>query len=215
MKHLTTALFILLLLSGTQTYAQNTDANFKQGMKKGLELLNTVKSFDNFLKTANYFDRIAQTETKEWLPKYYVAYSNLFAGLTSTDNALKDEYWDKALVQLEQADKLSPDNSEIYALKGFVQFIKVSIDPHARLGLISTSSAILAKAKALNPNNPRIDLIIGQNTFYTPETFGGGKVKAKPFLESAVSKFVIFKPANDIEPNWGAGTAKELLEKCN
>lgn len=215
MKNLKTTLVILLLLSATQIYAQNTDANFRQGIKKGIDMLHNIKSISDFPKAANYFDRIAQAETKEWLPVYYAAYSNLMAGLTSTDNTTKDGYLDKALAELEQADKISPENSEIYALKGSVQFMKLSVDPQSRLSFMSSSSASLAKAKTLDPNNPRTDLIIGQNTFYRPEAFGGGKAKAKPFLESAVSKFVIFKPANDIMPDWGANTAKDLLEKCN
>lgn len=206
---------ILLTLISFNSFAQTNDDKFKTGMKKGLEMLDASKSPDDFLKTSNYFERIAQAESKQWLPPYYAAYGNLLAGLTSRDKAIQDQYYDKALVQIDQANNLSAENSEIYALKGYIQFMKMSVDPQARLSFMASSSASLGKAKALNPENPRIYLINGQNTFYTPEAFGGGKLKAKPILENAVAKFAIFKPATELDPIWGSDRAKALLAQSN
>jgi hypothetical protein len=42
-----------------------------------------------------------------------------------------------------------------------------------------------------------------QNTFYTPETFGGGKNAAKPLFDKAARLFDTFKPETPISPNWG------------
>lgn len=211
MKTLTKTLTLVLIAFSLNSFAQRASEKFQMGMKKGLEMLGSAKGTDGFTTTANYFERIAQAEAKEWTPFYYAAYSNLVAGLISADKATKDKYLDKALAEVEQADGLSPNNSEIYALKGYVQYIKLSIDPQGRLAMMSASAASLAKAKALNPENPRIYLISGQNTFYTPEAFGGGKAKAKAILETAAAKFAIFKPASPIEPNWGADQVKDLL----
>ncbi|WEK17994.1 MAG: hypothetical protein P0Y49_14450 [Candidatus Pedobacter colombiensis] len=211
MNTLTKTLTLALVAFSLNTFAQSATEKFQMGMKKGLEMLESAKGTDGFSSTANYFDRVAQAEVKQWTPFYYAGYSNLIAGLTTTDKAIKDQYLDKALSEIDKADALSPDNSEIYALKGYVQYIKLSIDPQSRLAMMSASAASLAKAKALNPENPRIYLISGQNIFYTPEAFGGGKAKAKSILETASAKFAIFKPATPIEPNWGADRAKELL----
>jgi len=215
MKNLTSSFILLLVMISFNSFAQANNDKFQTGVKKGLDMLKTAESPADFLKTSNYFDRIAQVETKEWLPPYYAAYANLIAGLTSKDKSLQDQYYDKALLQINQADALSAENSEIYALKGYIQYMKMSIDPQARLSFMSASKTSLGKAQALNPENPRIYLINGQNTFYTPETFGGGKVKAKPILENAVAKFAIFKPASTIAPVWGAERAKTLLAQCN
>lgn len=211
MKTLSKTFTLALIVFSLNTFAQSETGKFQMGMKKGLEMLGSAKGSDGFSSTANYFERVAQAEAKEWTPFYYAAYSNLIAGLTTTDKAIKDQYLDKALAEVEQADGLSPNNSEIYALKGYVQYIKLSVDPQARLAMMGASAASLAKAKTLNPENPRIYLISGQNTFYTPEAFGGGKAKAKAILETAAAKFAIFKPATPLEPNWGADQAKELL----
>jgi len=211
MKILTKTFSLALIVFSLNTSAQSAAGKFQMGMKKGLEMLGSAKGSDGFNSTANYFERVAQAEAKEWTPFYYAAYSNLIAGLTTTDKSVKDQYLDKALAEVEQANGLSPDNSEIYALKGYVQYIKLSVDPQARLAMMSASAASLAKAKALNPENPRIYLISGQNTFYTPEAFGGGKAKAKAILETAAAKFAIFKPSAPLEPNWGADQVKDLL----
>ncbi|MCD0489838.1 hypothetical protein LPB86_16460 [Pedobacter sp. MC2016-14] len=215
MNNLTKSIALLLLLVSSNTFAQSINIKFQDAIKKGLSLQANAKTSTDFLKSANHFERIAQVETKEWTAPYYAAFGNLMAGLTLDDKTLKDQYWDKALQEVEQAESLSADNSEIYALKGYIQFMKMSIDPQSRMSFMSASSSSLAKAKALNPENPRIYLIIGQDTFYTPEAFGGGKRKAKPILETAVAKFAIFKAANVIEPNWGEEQAKILVEKCN
>lgn len=211
MKNLKTTLTLALIAFGLSTFAQSATEKFQMGMKKGLQMLSISKGTDGFTATANYFERIAQAEAKEWTPYYFAAYSNLIAGLTTTDKATKDQYLDKALAEIHKSDSLSRNNSEIYALKGYVEYIKLSVDPQGRLAMMSASAASLAKAKVLNPENPRIYLISGQNTFYTPEAFGGGKVKAKSILETAAAKFAIFKPATPLEPNWGAEQVKELL----
>ena len=215
MKNLTKSIILLLVIISFSSYAQTDNQKFRTGVKKGLEMISTARSSEDFLKMSNYFERIAQAETKEWLPPYYAAYGNLFAGLSISDKTLQDQYFDKAMVQIEQADARNAENSEVNALKGYIQFMKMSIDPQARLSLMGAAATSLGKAKALNPENPRIYLITGQNTFYTPEAFGGGKAKAKPILENAVAKFAIFKPASDIAPMWGAERAKFLLTQCN
>jgi hypothetical protein len=214
MKKAINTIGLFLLLTSMNSFAQSSKEKFQQAVVKGQDMLKTAHGPEDFLKSANYFERVAQVENKEWLAPYYAAYSNLIAGIMSSDNASKDQYWDKALTEVDQAEALSKDNSEIYALRGYVQYMKLSVDPRSRLSYMSESAQSLAKAKTLNPENPRVYLILGQNTFYTPEQFGGGKDKAKPILEAAAAKFAIFKPANNMEPNWGVERASELLAQC-
>ena len=214
MKTLTKSITFILVLVSLSSFAQNSDSKFTQATKNGLALITSAKGAEDYIKAENYFERIAAVETKEWTPSYYAAYCNLYAGFNTADKELKDQYWDKALLEIDKANALSANNSEIYALKGALQFMKMSVDPRSRMYYMSDSAESLEKATALNPENPRIYLIRGQDTFYTPEAFGGGKEKAKPILESAIAKFAIFKPANTIEPNWGAESAKALLAQC-
>jgi hypothetical protein len=215
MKKVINIIGLFLLLISFNGIAQTGNEKFKQAVLKGKEMLKNANGTEDFTKSANYFERVAQVESQEWLAPYYAAYSNLIAGLTSSDNSIKDQYWDKALTEVAQAEALSKDNSEIYALKGYIQYMKLSVDPRARLSFMSASAASLATAKSLNAENPRIYLIMGQNTFYTPEAFGGGKANAKPILETAAAKFTIFKAATAVDPDWGSERTTELLAQCN
>ncbi|MBB5639024.1 hypothetical protein HDF26_001261 [Pedobacter cryoconitis] len=214
MKNLTKSITLILVLISLNSFAQNVNPKFSQAIKTGLDMVAAAKGGEDYLKAENYFERIAAVETKEWIPSYYSAYCNLYAGYNTASKELKDQYWDKALQEIDKANALSANNSEIYALKGALEFMKMSVDPRSRMYFMGNSAESLEKAIALNPENPRIYLIKGQDTFYTPEAFGGGKEKAKPILESAVAKFAIFKPVNTIEPNWGAESAKALLAQC-
>jgi hypothetical protein len=114
-----------------------------------------------------------------------------------------------------KADTLSPNNSEIYALRSLIYSMRIGVNPMLRGAKFGTKSGEMnAKAKELDPNNPRPYLLQGQGKFYTPEQFGGGKEKALPLLEEAVRKFDNFKPASPISPNWGKQRAKQMLEEC-
>jgi hypothetical protein len=215
MKKLSNTLTLFLLMFGLNSYAQNNNPKLDEALKKGLEMITASKASDEFTKSANYFERIAQVESKAWLPQYYAAYSNLMAGIKTNDKALKDQLWDKGLLEIEQANTLSLENSEVYALKGYLEYMKLSIDPRSRLNYMSESANSLEHARKINPDNPRVYLVSGQNKFYTPEAFGGGKASAKRLLETAAAKFTIFKTINPLMPDWGSDNVKELLAQCN
>ena len=212
MKTLTKTLLVAVIMTSNSVFAQSEA--YQSAMKKGLELLYSAKTSDSFANSANHFERIANAESKNWMPLYYSAYSNLVAGLVAGEPGIKDQYFDKALVQIEKTEAISPDNSEVFAIKGYAQFMKMSIDPQNRFPLMAESNASLGKAKALDPANPRPYLIQGQNTFYTPEAFGGGKASAKALLEEAVKKYDVYKAATDLSPGWGSDRAKMLLAQC-
>ena len=69
----------------------------------------------------------------------------------------------------------------------------------------------MAKSKILNPENPRVFLLEGQDKYYTPEQYGGSKSEAKQLFEEAKKKFESFKPADSIAPTWGMGQLNYFL----
>lgn len=211
MKRIQINTLIILLLAATTVFGQSE--KYQQAIGKGLQQLQSAKSPDEFTAAANQFERIAKVENKQWLPSYYAAYSNLVAGLTGKKENM-DALLDKALVQISQADAIAPQNSEIYTVKGYIEFMKMSVDPMSRMSFMESASASLDKAIALNPENPRPYLVKGQNIFYTPAAFGGGKAAAKPLLEKAAAKFSSFKAADKVAPNWGEERNNDLLEQC-
>lgn len=93
MKKVMLSLFTLLSFAA---FAGN-NAKYTAAMEKNIKVLNESKTVDQYLNVANSFERIAQSESAEWLPLYYQAYANLMTGMQQTQNNLKDEYFDKAL----------------------------------------------------------------------------------------------------------------------
>ncbi|RZK43982.1 MAG: hypothetical protein EOO90_01620 [Pedobacter sp.] len=212
MKNLIT-LFAFLLIASTG-FSQ-TD-KFTSAMQKGLLTLDSAKTPDDYTNAANYFERIATAEPKQWLPSYYAAFSYLHSAMLGNQNGeTKDAIYDKATNLINKADALMANNSDVYALKAYIVFMKMAVSPQARaMAMIPQSNALVEKAIALDSENPRVYLVKGQTLFYTPEAFGGGKAKAKPVLELAATKFSTFK-SNGLTPSWGQGRVESLLKQIN
>jgi len=209
----TAKLFILLLISALIANAQTND-KYTTAMLKGVTMIDSAKNSEDYTLAANYFERIADKEKKQWLPQYYAGFCNMHIAMDGNQNSeAQDVLYDKAMAYTDKADLISPDNSEIYVLKGYIVFMKMSVAGQSRaMTMIPRSKQLLEKAITLDPENPRAYLIQGLNTFYTPEMFGGGKGKSKATLMIAAIKFANTKP-NGIEPAWGNGLCKSLLKR--
>lgn len=70
MKTLLTLIFSLVVLT-----AAAQGKNYEAAMTAALEKMNSSETVANFQEAANTFERISMTETSEWLPLYYAAYS--------------------------------------------------------------------------------------------------------------------------------------------
>jgi len=93
--------------------------------------------------------------------------------------------------------------------------MKISIDPATRGQKFGPlASSYNERAIELDKENPRAYLLQGTGLMYRPAAYGGGKDKALPVLEEAVSKFKSFKPASPIMPHWGEARAISMLEQC-
>lgn len=183
-------------------------------MEKNVLQLDTTRDAKELQTLANTFERIASAEKKEWLPSYYAAYC--YVNMTySTKGDEIDIYCDKADAYLNKADSISPNNSEIITLKSQVAGARISVNPMTRGQKYGTEAAILReKAKGIDPSNPRTYYLDGTSLFYTPAMFGGGKDKAKPAFEKALSLYETFKPASSISPRWGKRSAEYFLKQC-
>jgi len=194
------------------SYAQS--AAYKSTMQGLIIKMGAAQTAESFLPVQNGFERIASAETKEWLPKYYSAYSAIMQAMLLTDKSLVDGILDKADESLNQA-MLINSNDELIVLQALSKSTRIGVDPMSRGMKFGTESAkLLEQAKKINPENPRIYFLQAQSAFYTPEAFGGGKAKAKELFSTSIQKYDSFKLSNDLMPNWGATQAKEMLEKC-
>lgn len=205
------AITILLVLGTASTYAVNYEETMGNTIAKMYQSTTSVE----LTGLANQFSRIANAESDKWLPGYYSAYCfvrTTFFGEMSSEE--KHKNLDMAQAEIDKIVKKAPEESEIYALQSLVYMLRIT---DVSLGYKYSTLALqaLGMAEKLNPNNPRVYYLRGTNAFNTPENFGGGVEKAKPFLEKAAAMFASQEQSNKLDPSWGEVHTNQLLKQCN
>ncbi|MGE7777484.1 hypothetical protein ACQKLP_22390 [Chitinophaga sp. NPDC101104] len=193
----------------------NAQDRYQAAMKQQVSLLDSASTFNpaSLNALSNTFERIANAEQTQWLPYYYAAYCLVNEAFMTQDKTKVDPISDKAAMLAEKAVALKGEDSELSCLLSLIAVSRIAVDPMTRGAKFGTESAeLLEKAKAQNPENPRVYLLQGQNLMFTPEAFGGSKSKGKELLNVALQKFTAFKPESDIAPRWGEMYTKELLK---
>lgn len=190
---------------------------YKAAMEKLVPAIDTTRSIAGLTELANSFQRIAEAEKTQWLPYYYAALANVNSAnvlFTTGQTEQIDPLTDKATPLLAKAEELQKDNSEIFCLKKMLNTAKMMADPQNRYMTYGPAAKeALDKAKQLNPENPRVYLLEGQDLFFTPEQFGGDKQEAKKRFEESLKKFESYKPEDSISPSWGKGQAGYFLSQ--
>jgi len=197
--------------------AQNE--KYVKTMEKLLPGVDTLWDADGLKALSNSFERIGDAEKTQWLPYYYAALTRVNAGYavmmaTGSGGAATDAEADKAEALLTKAEALSQDNSDIFIVKKLIATLRLIGDPMSRAMTYGPIAAqALAKAKSLDPTNPRVYLQEALDKYNTPEQWGGSKTEGKTMLEDAIKKYETFKPQSSIHPNWGLNSAKYFLSQ--
>ncbi len=204
---------MMMSVVATTTFAQNQ--KYIDAMTKAISEMDTMYTTDQFLSSANKFERIALAERSEWLPYYYAALARVSSQYVAKDYTKTDEVLDVAQKHIGIADSLMPNNSEILLVKAMIIGTRIMVDPMTRGQMYGMQSMMmLSLAMQADPNNPRPYFIMGQSLFYTPPQFGGGPDKACPMLTTAKEKFATFQPASSLHPNWGEEQVGAALKQC-
>ncbi|WP_210490082.1 hypothetical protein [Rufibacter aurantiacus] len=197
------------------TMLVQAQGHFQAALGEALTDFKASQTPEEVQALANKMSRIAEAEPKEWLPAYYAAYAHVTLSFMLKEDHQRDAVLDKAQTYLDKSLKLKPQESELFALQGFLHQARISIAPMDRgMKYSGQALAALEKAKTLNPENPRAYFLLGQQYFNMPQMIGGGKEVAKPFLTTAVAKFSVYHPANPLLPSWGQSRALALLSEC-
>jgi hypothetical protein len=211
---MTRILIALLLLASVTGHAQSD--KYTEAMKKNLSRFDSVKTTEEYQSLAATFERIGDAEKTEWLPYYYSGLALLTPGWTDT-KIDKDANATKIKSLMDKAEPLTKDNAdkaEVLSIRNMTATQQMLVDPQSRWMSYGQEGAnYLKQAKDLDPNNPRLAYLEGAGIFGTPEQFGGGKAKAKPVLEKAVSLFKAEKP-KPMHPQWGLQIAESMLAQC-
>lgn len=203
MKNSITIIFLFLF---SILYSQNTTQALTEQMVK-LEQTTTEKAW---LELAKQFEKIAEASPKNWYAQYYTSYA--YIQLANAANKTKDAWCDKAEIYLNAAFKLDAAHSENYVLKAYLLSARIQVNPMLRgasMGKVSKKQ--LDMAQKADSNNPRYYYVRGMGIYNTPAIFGGGKKKAKPYLEKALVKYKEYKAVSALSPVWGEMETKKLL----
>jgi len=196
------------------TRAQNE--KYIANMKSNIAAIDTsFKNPVNLLALANKFERIATAEKTQWLAYYYAALCQVNYTYMEQDKTKIDAIADKATELIDKADALQPKNSEISCIKSMIASAHMMVNPMQRyMEYGPEAQSYLDDAMKQDATNPRPEYLKGQGLKYTPEQFGGGCVTAKPVLQSSLDKYIKFKPASDIHPNWGKERVEMVIKEC-
>ena len=119
---------------------------------------------------------------------------------------------DQAQKFVDAAESLEKNNSEIHLLQKMIYSLKMMVNPMERFRTFGAKAEEeLKKAEQLDPSNPRVALIKAEDTYYTPEQFGGSKTKGMELFKTSLEKFNTFKPKTALDPNWGKTEAQYFL----
>ncbi len=209
MKKLVSLLVVIFIVN----YSFGQSTRYEGAMKKNISMLDSIVVKKNAAEVANNFTRIGDAEKNQWLPYYYAAYATVLQGLLTQDYSKNDALADRAQELVEKAESIyGKDNSETNVLRSMIATAHMMVDPQSRYASYGPPiSEYIEKSKAQDPTNPRPVMLMAQNTFYTPETFGGGKEAARDYFISADTLYKNFKPETDISPAWGGQTLEYFM----
>jgi hypothetical protein len=203
-------LVTILLCSLTMTAQPR---KYTKSMGKALEMIQEASGPEGYLACAAAFDEISTAYEEMWMPPYYTAYCLIIASFNEVDYSLKDTYLNRAGLAMEKALSLEPEESEVQALSAFHALGLMASDPESNGPLyLEDFNYAIARAKTLNPDNPRPYYMDGLLKANLPEFMGGGAAAAKSTHQLAAEKFKNFQSEDPLWPSWGEALNQEQLD---
>ncbi len=209
-----TRLFLTLSFMLFSFFAFSQTA-YEKVMTEKITKISQTKTSEEFTALANDFVRIGEKEKTQWLPYYYAAFTTIQKGramMMGGKTSDLDPVADEAQKFLDKSIALNSENAENYILQKMIHSLKMMVDPMTRFmteGNLATQA--LQKAEKLDPQNPRITLLKAEDTYYTPEQFGGSKTKGLELFQKSQEQFNAYTQKSSLDPNWGKDEAENFL----
>jgi hypothetical protein len=191
------------------------DKKYIEAMTKNIEAMYKAKTVDEYQQAINVFDRIGNSEKTKWEPFYYSSYGYLMMSFQEKEAAKKDQLLDLSEAALAKAKAIKENESEIVAMDGFIQMIRLAVDPASRGAKYSGMAMnLFGKAVALNPENPRALMLTARMQFGSAKFFNSPITEACATTTKALEKFKTDQSANPLAPQWGKTMADGLAAQC-
>ena len=209
MKNLILGIFLMI---GVNAFSQTA---YEKAMTEKVAMVEQQKTADEYTSLANDFKRIGDKEKTQWLPYYYAAFATIQKGRMLMREGKKealDPIAAEAQKYLDLAMELNKESAENLILQKMIHSLKMMVNPQQRFmseGMLAAEA--LSKAEKIDAQNPRIILMRAEDTYYTPEQFGGSKTKGLELFQKALEQYKVYQPKTTLDPNWGKGEAEYFL----
>lgn len=202
--------------------ATQTTSPYHAAMEKHIKMLeqegHTIASYQQLCAT---FERIANTETDQWLPLYYASMGYISMAFQEKDLDKVDEWGEKALITIAKMNERNPVKSEVLVLQAMLSYALIKVDLMSRgMEYSRRAQQFLIEASDLNDNNPRVELLIAQSFFKAPPQFGRNIEKGCEHNAKALKILAEEEKENaqndqyDITPHWGKLEALSNQKYC-
>ena len=202
----------MCLMTGIIAFSQTA---YDKVMTEKIASIEKHQTADEFTALANDFKRIGDKEKTQWLPYYYAAFSTIQKGRMAMREgkvADLDPIAADAQKSLDLAMDLSKDNAENLILQKMIHGLKMMVNPQERFmseGMLAADA--LSKAEKIDAENPRLTLMKAEDTYYTPEQFGGSRARGLELFQKSLDQFKVYKTKSALDPNWGKGEAEYFI----
>lgn len=211
---------ILLLISSFMLSVSGFGDDFTDAMLKAKKKMkeSSEQSEQGLLKVRGDFERILQLKKNQWLVNYYVGMIDFllsYKAAEKKDNSEVKKYTESSIELLNKCTDMKEDFADAYILKMAVNSNRWMYEMDKMNDIIAKQSEAKDLALKYDPENPRLFLIDGINTYFTPESFGGGVDKALSLFEKSYELFQTYKPVDETYPDWGLDQVCGYLALCS
>ncbi len=213
MKRLYTVSIFTLLFTGLlalPVLAQDVDALLLEAKEKLVAGENSNDQ-NQIMEARAMFERATADEGRRALAHYYMGLAGYrLAGMNPEKDA-QLKHLNYSIKQLEEAVEIDEDFVEGLALLGSVIGWKSGLKPMQAMFLGPKATKLVARAKGLAPENPRVMLIASISDYNTPKMFGGDPEGAMLGFQEAADLFAKEVIEDPLMPDWGHAEAYAWL----
>jgi len=207
---------IIALISCSAQKQMTPQADFKQVLQQTFNAFDTSTDLKQQIALSNRLALIAAKWNSEWITHYYVSYSKAILSSVEKDDDKRDAYLDEADKEHDiTVSLLGNENDETYVLAALIANWRIAISPMMRSGKYAKIFRDdMAKARELNPDNPRIYYLQGMAKYSMPKFVGGGKQVALPYLTKAGDLYAKETATDITRPYWGKWKNAYYMNEC-
>jgi len=205
MKQKISLVMVMFILMNGYAYGQSATNTL---LEKAVSTLDNARSVDEWKEARGIFERLSSVDPQNWLPLYYLAYTDITLSFQVEDEKKKSKYLTEAEDYLNQLKKLKisvpEESSEISTLRGYWYYAQMAINPGTNgpkyAGIIT---GCYKEALISNENNPRAILLNALFQKSMASFINGNYPEYENDLKRAKDIFDL-PVTNPVFPHWGA-----------